>query len=235
MEVQSVRLILNRVRLVRGKWSVCAHGTFTEGIHLITGEVGSGKSTLALVLAGLFSPASGTVVRENISSLMISFQFPEYHLTGTTVNEECRSWGRDPALVLDAAHLYGKGDTSPLKMSRGELKRLHLACVLAGDYDLLILDEPFSSLDCREKERMCRILSRRSRGITLIFTHEQTTFPRVDQIWEIHNGKLCNLGGMPEALQQWQQIPSVIKDLIASGKIPGNLSQEDILEAACRT
>ena len=139
-----MKLILNRVRFVRGEWSISVQGTFTEGIHLITGEVGSGKSTLALVLAGLLTPATGTVVHENISSLMLSFQFPEYHITGTTVTEECKSWGQDPAKVLGAAHLQGKDNASPLMMSRGEIKRLHLACVLAGEYDLLILDEPFS-------------------------------------------------------------------------------------------
>ena len=124
---------------------------------------------------------------------------------------------------------------NPLDLSRGELKRLVLACVLAKDHDLLILDEPFSSLDCTEKERLCAALSGRKKGITIIFTHEQAHFPRVDRIWEIQGGILHDRGRLPSALGHWDHAPAVVKNLIARRKIPENISQADLLEAACRT
>jgi len=222
-------------RYEREPWAVSARGLFTEGIHLVSGDTGSGKTTLALMTAGLLAPSSGAVMREGISSLLVSFQFPEHHVTGRTVREECESWGHDPRVIVSETRLTGKEDLSPLALSRGELKRLHLACVLSREFDLLVLDEPFSSLDCREKARFCEVLSRRTRGITIIFTHEQEHFPRVDRIWEIAEGTLQCRGGIPEALPCWDHAPEVIRALVRQRKIPANLTRKDIVEAACRT
>ena len=230
-----MRIELDRCCLDREHWSLAADGIFTGGIHLVSGDVGSGKTTLALLLAGLLVPSSGTVRREGVRSLMVSFQHPEYHVTGTTVRDECRSWGADPAALIAAVNLPGKEDLSPLRLSRGELKRLHLACVLAGTYDLLVLDEPFSSLDCREKERVCNELSLRKNGITIIFTPEQSIFPRVDYLWEISDGTLLNRGSLPGALPRWEHAPQLVKKLIAMGKMPDNITPSDFREAACRT
>jgi energy-coupling factor transport system ATP-binding protein len=166
---------------------------------------------------------------------MLSFQYPEYHVTGSTVEEECSSWGFDPDAILQAANLKGKNNVSPMNLSRGELKLLHLECILAGHYDLLILDEPFSSLDCFGKEKISQRLSQRSQGITLIFTHEQSILPRVDYLWEIQNGKLWARGKLPEALHHWHSAPLIVKNLVQAGKIPKNLSPEDLKEASCRT
>jgi len=230
-----MKLYFNAARASRRNWSLVADGTFSEGIHLISGDVGSGKSTLALMMAGLLSPADGSIVRDGISSIMISMQFPEYHITSATVAEECRSWGIDSDPILSGINLRNKRDASPLTLSRGELKRLHLACVLAKNYDLLLLDEPFSSLDAREKERLCEHLSKRSGGITILFTHEQTSFPRVDHIWEIQDGELLNRGMMPDAITRWEHAPALIKKIISAGMILKNISHLDLLEAVCRT
>jgi energy-coupling factor transport system ATP-binding protein len=235
MEVPGMKVSLTGVRAVRGDWSLSADGVFEQGIHLVSGDVGSGKSTLALLLAGLLPPAAGTVKREGIESAMITFQFPEFHITGPDMERECREWGVDPAAILADAGLAGQKIMNPLDLSRGELKRLVLACVLAKDHDLLVLDEPFSSLDCWEKERLCRRLSGRKKGITVIFTHEQAHFPRIDRIWEIQGGELHDRGRLPSALGQWDHAPIIVKKLIARGRIPENISQADLLEAACRT
>ena len=214
---------------------MAAEGSFLPGVHIVSGDVGSGKSTLATALAGMMQPAGGTITRDGIGSQMLSFQFPEYHITGLTVGEECRSWSRDPETVLRECRLAGRGGVSPFALSRGELKRLHLACVLPGRYDLLVLDEPFSSLDVEEKERICREISVRKHGITIIFTHEQAIFPKTDFLWEISGGNLRYRGKVPDALTGWEHAPQVIKNLIASGRCPGNITKMDILEAACRT
>jgi energy-coupling factor transport system ATP-binding protein len=217
-----------------GNWSVSAQGIFNPGIHLVSGDVGSGKTTLALVLAGLLAPDTGSVDAEAVSSRMLSFQFPEYHITGLTVRDECLSWGVDPVPVLASANLSGKEEVPPLSLSRGELKRLHLACVLARDYALLVLDEPFSSLDCEEKERICREISGRSRGITVIFTHEQAIFPHVDMLWEISGGALRCRGSLPGALPAWEHAPALVKELIRRGTIPENITPDALREAVCR-
>ena len=230
-----MRLLLNRLAVNRPPWSLEAGGTFSPGIHLVSGDVGSGKSTLALVMAGLQAPDSGTVVREGIERTMLSFQFPEFHITGLSVGEECRSWDLDPDSVIRAAGIDVTRETPALSLSRGELKRLHLACVLSREYDLLLLDEPFSSLDCPGKEWVCRQLSRRTGGITIIFTHEQSCFPRIDHLWEINEGNLADCGEMPGALVRWQHAPVLVKKLVAANRPPADLTPEGIVEAACRT
>jgi energy-coupling factor transport system ATP-binding protein len=230
-----VNLLLDNVRVVRDHWSLSAEGIFGEGLHLVSGPVGSGKSTLALIMAGLARPAAGTTRQDGISSSMLSLQFPEYHVTGLTLAEECRSWGLEPKKILCPAGLSGREDSAPLSLSRGELKRLHLACVLAKEYDLLILDEPFSALDCCQKETLCMVLSRRLRGITILFTHEQTILPSVHRIWEIADGKLLDLGAPQDAIPRWRNAPPLIKKIVAAGRLPRNVSADALMEARCRT
>jgi energy-coupling factor transport system ATP-binding protein len=229
-----VRITLNKLSAVRDQWSLSASGIFNEGVHLVNGDVGSGKSTLALMMAGLLPQSGGDIEKEEITTTMLSLQFPELHVTGLSVAEECASWGVAPDEILDAIGLSGKKDASPLSLSRGELKRLHLACVLAKDYDLLLLDEPFSSLDCEEKVKLCARIGQKSKGICVIFTHEQNILPKVKRIWEIIDGTLVDCGTPPDAFQHWRHVPPVIEKLIALGSPPDNISRDDFLEAVCR-
>jgi energy-coupling factor transport system ATP-binding protein len=194
MESAGMNLQLDAVIVQRDPFELAAKGTFCEGLHLVSGPVGSGKSTLALVMAGLLAPHEGTIDREDVTSCMLSLQFPEYHLTGQTLAEECLSWGLDPDPLLSAEGFGKKHGENPLKLSRGELKRFHLACVLAKRYDLLLLDEPFSALDCCQKEILCQRLPRSGGGITIIFTHEQEILPPIDRCWAIRGGMLADLG-----------------------------------------
>lgn len=230
-----MRLTLDDVVFRRDNWSLHASGSLGEGVHLVTGPVGSGKTTLALLIGRVLVPYSGEVLSEDIGSVMLSQQFPEYHTTSATLAGEVSSWGLDPGEVLPAAGLSGRGSDDPFAISRGELKRLHLGCVLAGDHDLLILDEPFSCLDCIGKKMVCDRIQERARGITLVFTHEQWILPRVRELWEIREGRLVGLGRVPEAIRYWRSAPRIIAKLIAAGRLPANISEADIREAACGT
>jgi energy-coupling factor transport system ATP-binding protein len=230
-----MKVVLDHLAARHPFWSLTANGVFPPGIHLVSGDVGSGKSTLALMMAGLRAPDNGAVIREGVNRIMLSFQFPEFHVTGLSVAEECASWNLEPDAVIRSADIDSDEERPVLSLSRGELKRLHLACVLSLDYDLLLLDEPFSSLDCPGKEQVCRQISKRSGGITVIFTHEQSIFPQIDHIWELIGGGLVDCGDMPGAVMSWQHAPPLVKKLICAGRIPRSLTNDDIREAACRT
>ena len=228
-------LIFDGVRYNRDPFHFIADGIFEEGVHLVSGKVGSGKSTLAFIASGLVRPETGFVKRTGIRKCLLSMQFPEYHTTGITLSDEIRSWGLDPAPILASVRLSGRGEQDIRVLSRGELKRLHIGCILSDDADLLILDEPFSALDCREKRVICRKITERGHGTIIICTHEQTWLPPVDFIWEMENGSLVSCGRVPDAFSRWRHTPRHIKDLIERGLTPGNISPEALLEVSCGT
>jgi energy-coupling factor transporter ATP-binding protein EcfA2 len=229
------RLSFEKVRYTRGGFRLDAEGVFGPGIHLVSGRVGSGKSTFALVAAGLVSPVSGEIRREELSRTVLSMQFPEYHVTGITVGDEVRSWGLGATGILERGRLAGRENDDVATLSRGELKRVHLSCVLSAGADLLVLDEPFSSLDCVEKKSFSSEIAAHGTNIVIICTHEPLWLPDVDYIWEIRDGSLAFCGEMPGAITRWNLAPGHIRDLVRQGKIPGNISPRAVLEARCRT
>jgi energy-coupling factor transport system ATP-binding protein len=235
VEVPPVRVDLEDILFSRGQFSLRGSGTFGEGVHLVSGPVGSGKSTLALMLAELNRPESGAVRRHGISSALLLLQFPEYHITCSTVAEEAGSWGLDPDELLVRADLAGRGDDDPFHLSRGELKRLILACMIMRNPDLLMLDEPFSSLDCAAKRRACSMIEERSEGITIIFSHERAVLPRVDALWEMEGGTLKALGRVPGAIPRWRHAPPYLTYALEQGARPENIRLQDAREALCRT
>lgn len=222
------------LELRRGSFTLRASASFTEGVHLVSGPVGSGKSTLALILAGLEKPERGGLHREGVASSLLSLQFPEYHVTCGTVAAEVRSWGLDPGDILSRARLSGRDEGDPLRLSRGELKRLNLACAFAKNPDLLLLDEPFSSLDCAAKVRACRAIEERRSGITVIFSHERSVLPRVRTISEMAGGRLVSRGEVPGAIPLWQSAPPYLRYALTLGARPENITLTDVREALCR-
>ena len=229
-----MHLRADRLSLRRGEWTLTANGVFREGVHLVTGPVGSGKSTLASTLAGIFAPASGDLISEGIQHLTLSMQFPEYHVTGFLVKDEVRSWHLPVTETLQKAGLDGRENTKTLTLSRGELKRLHLTCLLSGSWDAVILDEPFAGLDCREKTRICAAIEEKNHPITIIFTHEQAVLPAADVIWEIEENSLVCRGNVPNAIPEWKGAPRYLTHVLEEGALPENIRLRDAEEALCR-
>ena len=156
---------------------------------MISGRIGSGKSTLGSALAGLSLVESGQIILEGCRSRVFLMQFPEYQVTGPTVSREISSWGVSCGGPAFSSFDVEVSDRDPFSLSRGELKRLMLACVIAKDPDVLILDEPYASLDVSAKEVLTGLIKNR-RGITIVFSHETEHVPANSQKWNIQNGGL---------------------------------------------
>lgn len=184
-------LSFDAVQLRRGSFVLDVDAEFGSGVHLFCGKIGSGKSTLALAAAGILAPTAGSVLREVCrGEPLLLMQFPEYHVTGDTVSAEITSWGvsgsEKPFALLC---VETPPDHDPLTLSRGELRRLELACILSRDPDILILDEPYASLDHAAKPILTDLLAHR-RGITMIFSHEQERAPARAEYWLLERGVL---------------------------------------------
>jgi ABC-type nitrate/sulfonate/bicarbonate transport system ATPase subunit len=165
-----------------------------EGEFLsILGPSGCGKSTLLGILAGV-EPASGGAIRvsgkplaagANGTRLGFVFQQPRL-LNWRTIRDnvrlplEHRSLSKDEQLdlaqrYLELARLKGFENYFPLQLSGGMQQRAAMARALAIEPDVLLMDEPFSSLDELTARKMRAELIRiwRETGKTIIFvTHD---------------------------------------------------------------
>jgi ABC-type nitrate/sulfonate/bicarbonate transport system ATPase subunit len=154
-----------------------AHGEFVA----LVGPSGCGKSTLLNLCSGWIAPASGHVHRPD--RIRMVFQqdglFPwmtvaeniELGLRHVAVRERERR--RDELLALIG--LTGFDGHYPHQLSGGMRQRVELARALGGDTDLLLMDEPFSSLDYLSRLRMrfelARLLREQPRTVVLV-THD---------------------------------------------------------------
>jgi energy-coupling factor transporter ATP-binding protein EcfA2 len=129
---------------------------------LVLGPNGSGKSTLARIMAGLLTPAAGSIqtlgdAGRPFHTGMV-FQNSRDQVIGATVAEDLTlglTFQNLPpteiqqrvAVFLEAFGLADRAMHSPEYLSGGELRRLALAAALITKPDLLILDEPLTMLD----------------------------------------------------------------------------------------
>jgi len=138
----------------------------------VLGPSGSGKTTLLRILAGLIKPASGSFVFGHGEQPSIGMVFQESNLMPwRTVIEniklplEIKNADDESARaktneMIQLVGLNGFEDSLPRELSGGMAQRVAIARALIHDPDLLLLDEPFASLDALTRERMWTELSR---------------------------------------------------------------------------
>ncbi len=138
----------------------------------VLGPSGSGKTTLLRILAGLIPPTSGTFTfghGEQPSTGMVFQQatlmpwrtvIENIKLPLEIKNVEDTEARRRAQEMIELVGLQGFEDTLPRDLSGGMAQRVAIARALIHDPDLLLLDEPFASLDAMTRERMWVELSR---------------------------------------------------------------------------
>lgn len=183
----------------------------------VLGPSGSGKTTLLSLIAGITTPDSGSVRlgRRDLIGLPLEdrhvgmvFQegalFP--HMT-TQQNIEYAATSSDRVndLVM-LLEIEGILDRKPPTLSGGERQRVALARTLATDPDVLLLDEPLSSLDAPIRKRLRNELHGlfESLNIPILYvTHDQRTATALgDRIAIVRDGDLEQVGASSTVLTQ---------------------------------
>ncbi|MCE8017984.1 ATP-binding cassette domain-containing protein [Halomonas sp. MCCC 1A17488] len=157
----------------------------------LLGPSGSGKTTLLNLIAGLDAPSSGGgVTRE--AALRIGYLFQEHRLLPwRTLRQNLLLVGAAPEDVdtlLARVDLAGHGDDLPDQLSLGMARRAALARCLAVEPDLLLLDEPFASLDSRRAQalRAClgALLEQHPQMAMICVTHDAQDAARLaNRVW----------------------------------------------------
>jgi NitT/TauT family transport system ATP-binding protein len=138
----------------------------------VLGPSGSGKTTLLRILAGLIPPTSGSFTFGHGEQPSIGMVFQQANLMPwRTVTENIRlplevkntddaTASQKTREMIELVGLQGFEDSLPRDLSGGMAQRVAIARALIHDPDLLLLDEPFASLDAMTRERMWTELSR---------------------------------------------------------------------------
>ena len=165
----------------------------------VVGRNGDGKSTLLRLLARFAEPDEGRVtVRGGVRVGVLSQQ--DEATAETSVHERVLGdrpeyeWASDPRIrdVLDGL-LGGIDLDAPLTdLSGGQLRRVHLAELLVGDWEVLLLDEPTNHLDVEGISWLAEHLRRRwspKDGGLVVITHDRWFLDAVcTRMWEVHDG-----------------------------------------------
>jgi NitT/TauT family transport system ATP-binding protein len=169
----------------------------------LVGPSGSGKSSLLRAVIGLQQPLSGTV-ETGLGRADVGILFQDDALLPWKRARDNVALGlvfngldRKTALAqaedwLDRLGLAGFGDRFPRQLSGGQRKRVALAQVLAMKPKLLLMDEPFASLDAIVRARVVKdlvALVERQRISVLLVTHDlEEAISLSDEIYLLSQG-----------------------------------------------
>jgi sulfate transport system ATP-binding protein len=201
----------------------------------LLGPSGSGKTTLLRIIAGLEFPDSGTILfhgedatTRSARDRHVGFVFQHYalfrHMTvfeniafGLRVRPRDRrpdesTIGKKVHELLKLVQLDWLADHLPSQLSGGQRQRVALARALAVEPQILLLDEPFGSLDARVRQELRRWLRRLHDEIhiTSVFvTHDQEEALEVaDRVVVMNAGQLEQIGA-PEEVYNHPATPFV--------------------------
>ncbi len=163
----------------------------------VCGPSGIGKSTLLRIIAGLHKNYSGTC--DVGGKLAIVLQEPTLLPWRTALQNITLLAGCDEAQAQQALADVGLGDRGsalPDELSLGQQRRLALARAVAAKPDLLLMDEPFVSLDAATADEMMALVERlhaRHGFAAVLVTHAENEASRLAD-------RILRLDGQPARL-----------------------------------
>lgn len=212
----------------------------------LLGASGSGKSTLLRVAAGLEEPAAGQVLvdGEDLSGtppdrrgIGLVFQqpllFPHLNVVDN-VAFSARMAGyskqrarREALEFLDLVQLQDYAQRHTRQLSGGQEQRVSLARALAQQPRLLLMDEPFSSLDSRLREDMYQLVARIREQLEptiVIVTHDRREASVLaDSIAVLESGRILQHGPVPQLHYRPDSL-AVSRILGGLNEIPGEVN-----------
>lgn len=184
----------------------------------LLGTNGAGKTSTLEVLEGLARPSTGTArvlgldpwrdrrrVRPRQGLMLQTGGFP----ADLTAAESLRMWTstlsapRPVAEVLADVDLTDRAGTRISSLSGGEVRRLDLACAIAGDPEILFLDEPTTGLDPESRARAWGLIGRlKARGTTIVLTthYLDEAESLTDRLAIMHHGRVVREGTVAEVV-----------------------------------
>ncbi|NBT39420.1 MAG: ABC transporter ATP-binding protein [Alphaproteobacteria bacterium] len=194
----------------------------------VVGASGSGKSTLLRCIAGLQTVERGIVKINNVdatdgkrivvppSERRVGMVFQDFALfphmsayENVRFAMEATSGVVDRSKIFDLLELVGLGgrvNSKPGELSGGEQQRVALARAVATEPRILLLDEPYSSLDAQlriQLAEMTRSLSRRLAITSILVSHDGDEALRfADRLVYMQSGKIVQEGKVEDILKQ---------------------------------
>ncbi len=194
------RVALRSVSLTAGRGELVA----------VIGPNGAGKTTLLSILAGIQKPDDGTV--ETVSRIgWVPQQAALYGKLTVTENlklfarlERCGDPGAVVERMLALTGLEERANDQVSTLSGGNRQRVNIAIGLLAEPDVLLLDEPSSALDPRQRERLWEFILRLAEdGTTVVFAthHIQEADRYATQLIVLADGERV-FDGSPRELEQ---------------------------------
>ena len=197
--------------------------------YAIVGDSGSGKTTLTEIIVGLLPPTSG--LRKTSSSHPIKYGYVPQDtpvISGSIRQNIAMSWNSsniDDDLISEAINDVQLQSfleefesrnidqkTNRLLLSGGQRQRLGIARALYNKSNLLILDEPTSSLDAGLEFQLVEMLSAlKSKVATITVAHRLTTIQTADVIIYLENGRIVATGDFSELSQNSEGFKKMIE------------------------
>lgn len=216
---------------------------------VLLGPSGCGKTTTLKIIAGLLSPDNGDILFDRESVLPISskereavlvFQdfllFPHLNVKeniafGLKMQGEKRKKQEVRVReLLELVNLKGYGEQFPHQLSGGQKQRVALARALAINPQVLLLDEPLSSLDANlrgEMQELIRDLHLKEEMTTIFVTHDRDEAMSIaDRIAIMKQGKIKQYG-TPEELYKKPQTRFVAEFFGKTNYLQGEMKEGD--------
>jgi ATP-binding cassette subfamily B protein len=199
----------------------------------LVGENGAGKTTLAKLLCRLYDPTSGAITLDGVDlrqyaskdlrrSVSVVFQdYSRYQLTAReniwlgNINVPAHSLYVDRVACKAGIHpvisqlangydtVLGKSFDGGQELSAGEWQKIAIARAFLHDGEIIVLDEPSSSLDAQAEYEIFERFHQLMKGKTaILISHRLSTVKMVDRIYVLKHGRIAESGTHNELMKE---------------------------------